>query len=98
MNHHDAEMTDVIIVLEDLDDSQTLDVVRELEGFGLSVRNVDNDESTVEGSIVSHKVHGLNKMQRVRCVRSVMSYTVDFPVGDARDLDGPEDIGEDSED
>ena len=98
MNHHDADMTDVFVVLEELDDPQTLEVVKLLEAAGMTVRNVNNDTSVVEGSIISTKVHGLNKVEKVRCVRSGMTYAVDYPVGDPRDLDGKEDACEDSED
>ena len=98
MNHQDAQLTDVIIVLEELDDAQTIEVVKTLEAVGLTVNKVDNDESTVEGSIVSHQVHHLSKVPKVTYVRSVMTYTVDYPVGDPRDLDGPEDTCDESED
>ena len=98
MNHHDAEITDVVVVLEDLDDAKTQDVVKQLMSTGMTVSGIDNDNSTVEGSIVSEKVHDLKKVANVRYVRSVASYTVDYPPGDPRDLDGPEDAIQDSND
>ena len=98
MNHHDAEVTDVTVVLEELDDAQTQDVVRVLMSHGMTVCNVDNDKSVVEGSIESCKVKELNKVERVRYVRSGMSYTVDYPVGDPRDKDGQVDVCDESED
>ena len=98
MNHHDAELTDVVVVLDDLDDAQTELVVVALKAAGLEVSSVDNDTSTVEGTIDSAKVHALKSVASVRYVRSVMSYTVDYPPGDPRDLDGPEDLDDESED
>lgn len=98
MQHHDAEMTDVIIVLEDLNDEQTFAVARQLEVAGLSVRSIDHVQSVIEGSIQTQMVHGLSKVTCVRTVRSVMSYTVDFPPGDPRDRDGVEDTCDESED
>jgi hypothetical protein len=98
MNHHDADVTDVVVVLEELDDDQTLEVVKLLEAVGMIVQNVDNENSVVEGSIVSQKVRGLDQVEKVVCVRSVRTYVVDYPPGDPRDLDGPEEVVEDSED
>jgi len=98
MNHHDADMTDVVVVLEDLNDEETCEVVKQLVAYGMTVDSVNNDTSFVEGSIQSQKVHGLNKVPKVRNVRSVRSYTVDYPVGDPRDLDGPEQVCDESED
>lgn len=98
MNHHDADVTDVVVVLEELDDAQTREVVKLLEAVGMVVQSVDNDTSVVEGSIVSQKVRGLDKVAKVVCVRSVRTYVVDYPPGDPRDLDGPEELSEDSED
>jgi hypothetical protein len=98
MNHHDGEVTDVVIVLDDLNDEQTQEVVTHLKSAGLAVSTVNNDTSTVEGSIDSQKVHDLKKVAKVRYVRSVMSYTVDYPPGDPRDQDGPEEECDEQED
>ncbi|HEX4796284.1 MAG TPA: hypothetical protein VH370_21015 [Humisphaera sp.] len=88
MNHRDAEVTDVVVVLDDLDDQQTQEVVGNLKAAGLVVDTIDNEQSTVEGTIESQKVHDLKKVARVRYVRAVMTYTADYPVGDPRDKDG----------
>ncbi len=98
MNHHDAEITDVVIVLDELDDEQTLAVVKKLEAAGLNVTSVNHDISTVEGSIRSEKVHGLHHVEKVRYVRSVMTYTADYPPGDPRDADGPQEQCDECED
>ena len=98
MNHRDAEVTDVVVVLDDLDDQQTQEVVVNLKTVGLVVSNVDNDQSTVEGTIESQKVHDLKKVARVRYVRAVMTYTADYPVGDPRDKDGADSDIETDED
>jgi hypothetical protein len=91
MNHRDAEMTEVIVVLDDLDDAQTEKVVEQLKAKGLEVFKVDNDESIVDGTIEADKVKSLKDVQSVRFVRSILTYTVDYPPGDPRDKDGPED-------
>ena len=98
MNHHDAEMTEVVVVLDDLNDQQTQEVVKQLQAAGLEVSDVDNDQSTVSGTIDAQKVHDLKHVPRVRYVRSVMTYTADYPPGDPRDKDGTEDSIEDGDD
>jgi hypothetical protein len=91
MNHRDAEMTEVIVVLDELDDAQTVRVVELLKAKGLEVFKVDNDESTVDGTIEADKVRTLKDVESVRFVRSILTYTVDYPPGDPRDKDGPDD-------
>ena len=95
MNHRDAEITDVVVVLDDLNDEQTNQIVLKLQAAGLAVTNVDNNQSIVEGSIDSAKVHDLKHVDCVRYVRSIFSYTADYPPGDPRDKDGPEESYED---
>jgi hypothetical protein len=98
MNHHDAEMSEVVVVLDDLTDEQTQEVVKQLQAAGLQVSDVDNDQSTVDGTIDAQKVHDLKHVPHVRYVRSVMTYTADYPPGDPRDKDGAEDQLEDGDD
>jgi len=98
MNHHDAEMSEVVVVLDDLNDQQTQEVVKQLQAAGLQVSNVDNDQSTVDGIIDALKVHDLKHVPRVRYVRTIMNYTADYPPGDPRDKDGAEEQIEDGED
>ena len=91
MNHRDAELTEVVVVLDELDMDSTGHVVRRLQAIGLEVWKVDDDQSVVEGAIDAGKVQDLKQVEHVRYVRSVLTYTVDYPPGDPRDLDGPED-------
>ena len=84
-------MTEVIVVLDELDDEQTVRVVEMLKAIGLEVFKVDNDESVVDGTIESDKVRSLKDVEKVRFVRSILTYTVDYPPGDPRDKDGPDD-------
>lgn len=91
MNHRDAEITEVVVVLDDLDDAQTNRVVEQLKSVGLEVSKVNNEESIVEGAIDSTRLGELKKCDSVRYVRNVLTYTVDYPPGDPRDQDGPED-------
>jgi hypothetical protein len=98
MNHRDAEICDVVVVLDELDDPQTQQVVDKLKALGMCVDSVDNDQSIVGGCIETPKVKDLEKLDHVRYVRRVFSYTADYPVGDPRDLDKCEDeCGEDED-
>ncbi len=90
MNHRDAEITDVIVVLDDLSTEQTSQAVEKLKKCGLEVTRVDDEQSVVEGSIDSAKVHDLKDVDCVRYVRSIFTYTADYPAGDPRDKDGPD--------
>jgi hypothetical protein len=84
-------MTEVLVVLDELDDEQTARVVEKLKEKGLEVFKVDNEESVVDGTIESDKVKSLKEVESVRFVRSILTYTVDYPPGDPRDKDGPDD-------
>lgn len=98
MNHHDAEISDVVVVLSDLDEQQTKAVLDQLKAAGLQISSMDQDTGTIEGSVDAGKVGELKKIKGVSYVRSVMTYTADYPPGDPRDLDGKEETYEDSED
>ena len=75
------------------------DLVRLKTGSAvMCVDSVDNDQSVVGGCIETPKVKDLEKLDHVRYVRRVFSYTADYPVGDPRDLDKCEDeCGEDED-
>jgi hypothetical protein len=74
MQHREIEMTDVVVVLDDLNDEQTLAVVEQLKTAGLSVASVDNDNSVVEGCVETARLPELRKVGCVRYVRSVFTY------------------------
>jgi len=90
MNHHDADITDVVVVL-DCPEERMDEIVSKLEHSGLQTSNVDVGERVVEGTIDSTKVRELQQVDCVRYVRSVFTYTADYPPGDPRDRDGTED-------
>ena len=87
MNHHDAEITDVVVVLDCKEQDPIDKAVEQLKGLGMEVVDVNVDEGVIEGSIESARVHDIKSVQGVCYVRSVFTYTADFPVGDPRDKD-----------
>jgi len=90
MNHHDAEITDVVVVLDGQGSKSIDSAVESLKKLGLEVDTINNDEGVVEGSIDTAKVPTLKSVPGVCYVRSVFTYTVVFPTGDPRDQDGPD--------
>jgi hypothetical protein len=98
MNHRDAEISDVVVVLDALEEAQRNAVVDQLKCLGMCVESVNGDSCTIEGCIESPKVSEVEKIQYVRYVRRVFSYTADYPVGDPRDLDKCEDESGEDED
>ena len=90
MNHHDAEITDVVIVLEGKTATCIDDSINQFKAIGLEVVDVNLEECVIEGSIETGKVTELKKVPGVSYVRSVFTYTADYPCDDPRDKDGPE--------
>lgn len=84
----DGYFSDVVVVLDELTDEQTREVVERLKALGLEVSRVDDDQSVVEGTIDASKAHELQHVTCVRYVRSVFTYLADYPPGDPRDRDG----------
>ena len=94
MNHHDEEITDVVVVLDGQGSKSIDSAVESLKKLGLEVDTINNDEGVVEGSICTEKVPTLKTVPGVCYVRSVFTYTADYPTGDPRDKDGPEETVE----
>jgi hypothetical protein len=90
MNHCDAEITDIVVILDKSCENDLADAVAKLKSAGMEIRHADDDTSVVEGSVETSKVHEIEKLDCVDYVRKVMSYVCDYPPGDPRDKDGPE--------
>jgi hypothetical protein len=87
MSHCDAYMSDVTVVLDKRWENDLAGAVKMLQDAGLQVRNADDDNSVVEGTIETSKVHDLQKLDAVDYVRTTFSWIADYPCGDPRDLD-----------
>lgn len=90
MNHHDAEIADVVIVLNDPGQDSINQAISRCKDCGLEVVDTNPDEGVIEGNIDANKVHDLKNVPGVSYVRSVFTYTADYPTGDPRDQDGCE--------
>jgi hypothetical protein len=84
MNHREIEMSDVIVVLEELDDAATQAAVAALKLLGMCVESIDNDNSVVEGCVETCKIGDIKKIEHVRYIRNVFNYEAEQAV------DGPE--------
>jgi hypothetical protein len=98
MDHCDAEVTDVVVVLQEDPGMTVENAVLKLQTEGLSVSDIDQGNSVVEGTILSEKVKGLEKLPFVKYVRNVFSYTADYLPGDPRNLDTDNDADPESTD
>ena len=88
MEHRDAEMSQVTIILRAPCDGNVPSAVEQLKAVGLSVTNVDPDNGVIEGDIESAKVHDIKTLQCVEAARVTFDWIADYPPGDARDQDG----------
>ena len=75
----DRYFTEVVIILDPLDDVQMKSVVADLELRGLRVDSIDNDDSVVEGTIESSRLHDIQSAPFVDVVRQEYTYVAEFP-------------------
>jgi hypothetical protein len=84
----DARVSDIIVTLDKKYEDRLNDAVNTLKKAGVDVRDADDDNSVVEGTIDAGKVRGLEKLDCVDYVRTVFTYDANYPPGDPRDRDG----------
>ena len=87
MSYHDAQMSDVTVVLDPRWADNLAGAIDEITRAGLSVSTSDDSNGVVEGTIPSAKVHDLQKLDCVDYVRTSFTWIADYPPGDPRDLD-----------
>jgi FlaA1/EpsC-like NDP-sugar epimerase len=81
----DTYIAEVVVVLEELTDERTAEVVRELEARGLAVDHVNHANSVIEGRVEVHRAHELEQVPSVRYVRKHFTYAAEFPPGHPMD-------------
>jgi hypothetical protein len=91
MGHDDAELTEVVVVLEDEPGMTTRDAAKKLVELGLAVSDIDEADGVVSGTILTAKLPAIRKLEFVKYVRDVFNYVADYPPGDPRNLDKVED-------
>jgi len=90
-NHRDAEITEMVVVLDKRWEDNLNGAVEQLKALGMEIFKADDDTSVVEGTAESFRVHEIEKLECVNYVRKIMTYIADYPTGDPRDKDGVED-------
>ena len=96
MGHRDAEITEIVVVIHETYCKRLHEAVAKLTEFGIEIFSTDEDECVVNGSVETYKVPGVEKLDCVNYVRTVMTYIADYPVGDPRDKDLKDDEDDDS--
>ena len=84
----DANISDIIVMLDRAYENRLNDVVAMLTNAGMEISNAYDDNSVVEGCITSDKLHALERLDCVDYVRRIFSYDANYPPGDPRDRDG----------
>lgn len=87
MDHLDAAITDVVVILDGKWTDKIPQAAEMLKNAGMNIDQIDEDNGVAEGSIDAYKVHALQKLECVDYVRRVFTYYVDYPRGDPRDQD-----------
>jgi hypothetical protein len=87
MEHQDALMSEVTIIVDDDGGKKWDELQRALQAAGLEIGDTDPDEGEIEGVCASFRVPDLKAVPGVRYVRVEMQYVADYPRGDPRDLD-----------
>jgi hypothetical protein len=90
MEHRDAEVSDITVVLKAECAEKLDETVAALKGLGMEVEESDADNGVVEGTIDAGKLAEIKKWPCVEYVRVEFTYIADYPPGDARDKDGVE--------
>jgi hypothetical protein len=84
----DANISDIVVVLDPAYEHRLADALAILKEHGMEVRDADDDNSVVEGTIDSSRLHALEHLECVDYVRRIFSYDANYPPGDPRDRDG----------
>jgi hypothetical protein len=88
--HRDAEIAEVVIVLDQTCSQDLPAAVQRMKDVGLELTETDEQSLTVGGTVDASRLAALQKLDCVKYVRVSMTYIADYPPGDPRDKDGVE--------
>lgn len=94
MNHHDTEISDLVVVLKGEYAQRQQEAEQMLRQTGMEISSSDEENGVVEGSIESKNLRDLKNLPCVEYIRSVFTYIADYPPGDPRDKDGAHEADE----
>ena len=98
MQHQDAEVSDITVVLRKECAEKLEETVEALRKHAMEIDETDPDNGVVSGTILADKLPHIKSWPCVEYVRVEFTYIADYPVGDARNQDAPDDAANDSED
>lgn len=84
----DIQISEIIVTLDAQWENKLDEAVAQLKKAGMEIVSADDDNSVLEGTIDACLVHDLQKLACVKYVRTVFTYSADFPAGDPRDRNG----------
>lgn len=92
MEHRDAELSDITVVLKAECAEKLDDTVAELRKLEMEIDQTDADNGIVEGTVRADKLANIRSFPCVQYVRVEFTYIADYPSDDPRNLD-PADEG-----
>jgi hypothetical protein len=97
MNHEDAEVSDITVILKKDCADKFDQSVTELRKLQMTIEETDEENGVVTGTVGADKLPHIRASPCVEYVRVDFTYVADYPPGDARNQDPP-DKGDDGED
>lgn len=98
MEHQDAEVSDVVVVLRAECAEKLDETTQSLVKMGMQIEKTDSDNGVIEGTIGTDHVQSVKKWPCVEYVRIDFTYIADYPPGDPRNLDPVDTDDNDEED
>jgi hypothetical protein len=99
MEHRDAEVSDVVVILKrECAEGKFDETVSALKNMQMAIDETDADNGMVQGTIQAEKLDVVRKWPCVEYVRVDFTYIADYPQGDTRNQDEPDDSSVDDED
>jgi hypothetical protein len=79
---HEAELSDVMVILRDPLVIPIDQAMEQLKQSGMTVEEFDPENGAVEGTVAADKIGELGKLVFVQYVRRVFDYVAETPEGD----------------
>jgi hypothetical protein len=83
MDHQDAEITEMVIIMSRSCEGRLPEAVEALKKAGVDVISVDEEEFVVSGTIDAGRISVIEKLECVNYVRLVQTYIAERPTGTA---------------
>ncbi|HET6250987.1 MAG TPA: hypothetical protein VFE47_25080 [Tepidisphaeraceae bacterium] len=91
MEHQDAEVSDITIVLKKECADKFNATVEQVKNLDMTVESTDADNGVIEGTVPADKLSHIRAWPCVEYVRVDFTYIADYPPGDPRNRDKDDD-------